>query len=409
MKNFVIITQYFLPEIGGGSQRSFGFAEELSKFDLNITVITPFPSYLMDKKDVKTKWKLYEKSEENGLTIYRTFVFTSDRGGFFKRILYYKSFALSAFLVGWLKIKKIDYLLTISPPLFTGITGVLLKKFKKAKFVFDIGDLWPESAVQLGFLKNKIAIKLAEFLERWIYKNSDAVNVVTLQTHEKVKKNHPEIKNLHYIPNFVNTSLINKLEKDKQLSAKLNLNGKIVYGYAGNIGSAQGVDIMVKAAALTKDIENIIYLIIGEGVDRKKLESFIKDNDLKNVILLNPVSKDYILSYISLFDVMVIPLVKNDLFKITIPSKLYESMAAEIPVLLCVDGEARRIVEETNCGFYVEPENHNMLAEKVREFNDNKTLIESLGSKGREKVMDQFARHVVIKNFHDNFIQNHKA
>ena len=124
---FLIVTQYFPPEIGGGSQRSIGFAEELSTLGLDIKVITPFPSYLMNKNEVKTKLKLFEKQNINGLEVYRTFVFASDRGNFLKRMMYYLSFTFSAGIVSLFELKKINFVLTISPPLFTGIVGLLIK------------------------------------------------------------------------------------------------------------------------------------------------------------------------------------------------------------------------------------------------------------------------------------------
>ena len=399
MKNLIIVSQYFPPEIGGGSQRSFGFASELSRPDLNVTVVTPFPSYLMHKDEVKIKFKLYEKSVENNLTIYRTFVLATDRGGFLRRIAYYLSFTFSAILTLLLKIKNIDYIFIISPPLFTGITGVLTKKFKSAKLIFDIGDLWPESAIQLGFLKNSFAVKLAQKLECWIYKHSDIVNVVTKSTYQELKEQHPDIKNLAYVPNFVETSFVRRINKNEELLEKYNLRNKIVFGYAGNIGSAQGVKIIIDAAKQTSGYDEIKYLIIGEGIDKQDLEREIKSNELSNVLLLPPFSKDEIVKYISLFDVMIIPLVKNDLFKITIPSKLYESMSSEIPVLLCVDGEAREIVENANCGLYVEPENSVMLAEKVLTLYNDRNLITELGKNGRSVAVENFDRKKIILNF----------
>ncbi|MBL1212943.1 MAG: glycosyltransferase family 4 protein [Ignavibacteriae bacterium] len=404
MKKLLLITQYFPPEIGGGSQRSFGFAKELSDLGVDVTVVTPYPTYLMKKEEVKTKFKLYEKVEQDGIKVYQTFVIATDRGGFFRRILYYLSFTVSAIIVVLSKIKNVDFIITISPPLFTGIAGVILKKFKSAKLVFDIGDLWPESAVQLGFLKNKTAIKLSEKLEKWIYKNSDLINVVTRDTFDKVRSRFGESLPLAYVPNFVNTKIINNAAKDIDLLSKYNLNGKKVFGYAGNIGSAQGVKIITDAAKLTLDRKDIAYLIIGDGVDKDELVKDIKNNNLDNVVLVPPVDKDEIVKYISLFDAMIIPLVKNDLFKITIPSKLYESMAAKIPVLLCVDGEARRIVEEANCGIYIEPENSVMLAEKVKYFNDNAQLAEQFGENGVAVAKEKFDRNVVINSFFEEHL-----
>jgi glycosyltransferase involved in cell wall biosynthesis len=335
------------------------------------------------------------------MRVYRTFVYASDRGKFIKRMLYYLSFTFSSTIVSLFKIRKIDYLLTISPPLFTGITGIILKKIRKVKFIFDIGDLWPESAVQLGFLKNKRVISLAEKLEKAIYSNSDFVNTVTKLTKNKVKNLHPFIKKVLYIPNFVNGALIKKAPKDDSLLKKLGLENKLVVGYAGNIGSAQGLKIMTEAARCTRDNNDIVYLIIGDGIDKPGLEEDIRRNDLKNVILQPPVSREEIIKYISLFDVMAIPLVKNDLFRITIPSKLYESMAAEIPVLLCVDGEARKILESANCGMYVEPENSGMLSEKIMELYKNRKLLEQLGKNGRRRAEEEFDRAKVMQKFYE--------
>lgn len=398
-KKFILVTQYFPPEIGGGSQRSIGFAEELKNHGFDIVVITPFPSYLIRKEDFNFKFKLFEKTEKDGITIYETFVISSDRGNFIKRIFYYLSFTISALLVVSFWVSSYDFIITISPPLFTGIVGVLAKKIKRVKFIFDIGDLWPESAVQLGFLKNKIAIRLAVAVEKWIYKNSDDINVVTRLTYEKLSQQYGFIKKLNYVPNFVDTNKVIKREKNKDYLKKFKLDNKLVLGYAGNIGSAQGLSIILDAALKLKKCKNIVFLIIGDGVEKNLLEKGILKNNLDNVLLIPPVSRNEIIYLISLFDYVIIPLLKNDLFKITIPSKLYESMSAEIPVLLCVDGEARKIVEKYNCGIYVEPENSQMLGEIIMNIVNNPELKRELGKNGRLGVLQEYDRHKIISEF----------
>lgn len=407
-KNFVIITQYFPPEIGGGSQRSIGFAEELQDLGLNVIVVTPFPSYLMHKDQIQTKFRLFEKHIQDGITIYRTFVYATDRGSFFKRILYYISFTVSASILTLIELPRIDYIITISPPLFTGLVGLVAKYLKSAKFIFDIGDLWPESAIQLGFLNNKFLTWLSEKLERFIYRGSDCVNVVTKLTFKKLHSLHNYIKRILYIPNFVDSEKIKRNEKDGELLNKFNLKGKMIFGYAGNIGSAQGLKIITDAAKLTVTNPEIVYLIIGDGLEKELIQSEISAHNLKNVILIPPVPRDQIINYLTLFDVMIIPLVNNELFKITIPSKLYESMAAEIPVILCIDGEARMVMETYNCGFFVEPGNAEMLAEKVNHFFNNNNLASELGRNGRSGVLNEFARKKVVASFYNSLIGNEK-
>jgi glycosyltransferase involved in cell wall biosynthesis len=398
-QKIVLITQYYPPEIGGGSQRSFGFAEELNKQGFDVQVITPFPSYLISKENIKFKFKLFEKTVENGIVVYSTFVIASDRGNFLKRICYYLSFTFSALMVVLFHLKKYDFIMTISPPLFTGIVGVLAKKMKCGKFIFDIGDLWPESAIQLGFLKNKIAVKLAVAIERWIYKNSDYINVVTRLTQETLLRRFPFIKKINYVPNFVDTDKVSKREKDACYLEKLNLDNKIVFGYAGNIGSAQGMKIISDAAVNLKNGNKVAFLIIGDGVEKNLLEKEIAKNKLDNIILIPPVSKEEIIKLISVFDYMIIPLVKNDLFRITIPSKLYESMAAEIPVLLCVDGEARKIMEKYNCGIYIEPENSKMLCESINNVVNNPHQMKDFGNNGRKGALLEFDRNKIVSEF----------
>jgi glycosyltransferase involved in cell wall biosynthesis len=399
-KNAVIVTQYFPPEIGGGAHRSFGFAEELSALGVEVTVVTAFPSYLIHKKHARFRFKPYEKQQVNNLTIYRTFVIPSDRGNFLMRLLYYLSFTISSTLLVLLKIRRIDILLAISPPLFTGITGVLAKRFKSAKFILDIGDLWPESAVQLGILKNTFAIRFSQGLERWIYHHCDGINLVTKETLEQFRNNNKNGTCITYVPNFVDTCFVQKREKDLGLVQSLGLTDRLIFGYVGNIGVAQGLNVVVDAAHRTRHIKEIAYVIVGDGVESSRIEREIRDLGLSNIHLLPPVSREEIVNYISLIDVMIIPLVKVDLFRITIPSKLYESMAAEIPVILCVDGEARSIVEQANCGVFAEPGSPDELVDRVLTFHRNRELIAQLGKNGRAFVEERFARNNVIPKYY---------
>lgn len=403
-KNVVIVTQYFPPEIGGGAHRSIGFAEELSALGVNVTVVTAFPSYLVHKKHARFRFRAYEKQQVNGLTIYRTFVIPSDRGNFLMRLLYYLSFTISSTLLVLLNIRRIDILLAISPPLFTGITGVLAKKFKSAKFILDIGDLWPESAVQLKILKNAFAIRFSEALERWIYRHCDGINLVTKETFDLFRTHNRNGASISYVPNFVDTSFVKKREKDFGLVQSLGLTDKLVFGYVGNIGVAQGLHVIVQAAHRTRHIKEIAYVIVGEGVEAARMEREIRELGLSNIHLLPPVSRKEIVNYISLIDVMIIPLVKVDLFRITIPSKLYESMAAEIPVILCVDGEARSIVEQANCGVFAEPGRPDELVDRILTFHRNRDLITQLGKNGRSFVEERFARNKVIPRYYHELI-----
>ncbi len=396
LKSVLFITQYFPPEIGGGAQRSSGIAEGLQKFGVDVTVIAPFPTYMLRDHERATSWKFWEEQKIGQVRVLRSFVIAPDRNDILKRILYYLSFAVSALVNGIIHTGKVDAIIVISPPLLTGITGVFLKMVKRTKLIFDVGDIWPESAIQLGFIKNRPAIKVLEWQEKWIYKHSDAVNLVTRNTYNRFLKIHQDIKNTFYVPNFVDTKLITKTSKNEELLTAYGLSGKIVFGYAGNIGSAQGITVITDAATRLKGRKEIVFLIIGDGIEVAKLETEIRINELDNVVFVPPIPKEDIKQYLSLFDYTIIPLVKSDLFKITIPSKMYECMAAEIPVILCVDGEARRVLEEAGAGLFVEPGNGAMLADTVSAAADSLIDGVRMGKKGREYSKKHFDRDEVV-------------
>jgi glycosyltransferase involved in cell wall biosynthesis len=398
-KKIVIVTQYFPPEIGGGANRSAGFAEELAALGNDVTVVTPFPGYLLHGERARMRFRPFQMQHESGFVVYRTFVVATNRRSLFKRMAYYLSFTLSALLVLLLKIKKIDYVLVISPPIFTGIVGVAAKMIRSCTFILDIGDIWTNAAIQLHLLKSPKAIQRAQRLEQWIYRNADTVNLVTPNTFERFARTHQLSARVLLVPNFVDTTYIRRLEKPMHLAHRLQLTGKMVFGYAGNIGRAQGIQTIVQAAELTRQVKEIVYLIIGEGVERPQVAQLIKDHDLHNVVLLPPVSREEILAYISLIDVMIIPLVKAELFRETIPSKLYECMASEIPVILCVDGEARRLVESSGCGVFSEPEDPIELASTILNYYHHPEFISEFGSNGRTVAEQRFDIEKVIERF----------
>ena len=408
-RSILIITQYYPPEVGGGAMRSAGIAEGLTKLGVEVRVIAPQPSYMMqsDKSIGSRKW--IDEYVQDGITIYRPFVYSFDRKGFFNRILYYISFMISAMITAFIHIKNVDVVMTISPPLFTGVVGVFVKKLVGAKMIFDVGDLWPESAIRLGFLKNRFLIKLSRILEHWIYKNSDGINLVTELTKEKFANENPSITSLFYVPNFVNTEFIQRHHKDLELCDKYALYGKIVFGYAGNIGGAQGINIIIMAAKLLRHREDIVFFLIGDGIEKSALDKAIKENALKNIIYIPPVSQKLMNRYYSLFDFSIIPLVMNELFRMTIPSKLYECMAAEIPVILCVDGEAKSIIEQAEAGYYVEPENHESLVEAIINATKNLEGGKEMGKGARSFVQRYFERDKIIaqlkKNIEESILQ----
>lgn len=397
-----ILTQYFPPEVGAPQNRLFELAVRLKKQGHEITILTAMPNYPSMKihKAYKGKWFLEEEME--GMRVLRSAIFVSESKSIILRLLNYFSFVFTALFYGIVKLKKHDFLLVESPPLFLGITGYLLSRFKRAKLLFNVSDLWPESAEKLGIITNKTLLKLATYLEEFLYRKSALITGQTQGIVQDIQKRFPS-KQVHWLPNGVDLTYFKSgtvsPEKDR---FGLNDND-MVFSYAGIIGHAQGLELILHVAEQLKDSHpRIKFCFLGSGPVKEELIQLKEKLELTNVLFLDLIPKSDMPVYIASTDVALIPLRKLDLFKGAIPSKIFENCAMEKPLLLGVDGEARELfIDQGHAGLYYEPENVESMKEQVLHFWENPHLLIDLGKNGRNYVSKQFDRNIIAKEFEE--------
>ena len=404
----LILTQYFPPEVGAPQNRLFELAVRLQKAGHKITILTAMPNYpkMQIHKEYTGKWSVQEEME--GLEVHRTCIYVPQSKGLLKRMLNYYSFVISSFVYGFFKLRRQDVLLVESPPLFLGKSAWLLSKIKGAKLIFNVSDLWPESAEKLGLVKSKLFLWLAYRLEHFLYHQSWLITGQTQGIVKDIQQRFPK-KPVYWLPNGVDLSFFFPEKSDGvDFRNKMGFSGSdFVLLYAGIIGHAQGLEVILKAAALLKQSQFLKFVLLGSGPEKEKLLNLKRENGLSQVYFLDPVSKDQMPEIVSACDAAIIPLRKLDLFKGAIPSKIFENLGMKKPVLLGVEGEAKTLfIDEGNSGLFFEPENGEMLSRQILKLYNNPELCRTLGENGYNYVSGNFERDLIAKKFNQYLIDN---
>ncbi|HBM81703.1 MAG: glycosyltransferase family 4 protein [Clostridiales bacterium] len=397
--NILFLTQYCPPEVGAPQNRIFEFAKCLKKYGHEVSILTAMPNYPKGEifEGYKGKKSLLEEIE--CIKIIRTSIYATKSNKFTKRLRNYLSFSISSVITGRKYVKNVDVIITESPPLFLGYSGYLLSRIKKCKYVFNVSDLWPESAVKLGVLHNKFLINASTWLEEFCYKKADLITGQTRGIVDNIKSRIAQKDKVHLLTNGVDTELFGRENRSEDLRREWGISDKFAACYAGIHGIAQGLEVIINAAKLLRDNENICFVFIGEGPEKQKLISLKEKYKLNNVLFFPMQAKKQMPRIIASMDAAVIPLKKLDLFKGALPSKMFEALASELPIVLSVEGEAEKLIRSADAGICVEPENSEEIAQAVLKLYKDEGLRKHFGENGRQYVMNNYSRQNISKMF----------
>jgi glycosyltransferase involved in cell wall biosynthesis len=386
-------SQYFPPEVGATQTRAAEMARYLAGAGHDVTVVTELPNHPSGVIPPEYMGKLWERTREDGVDVLRLWVATSPEKTFRSRMAFYLSYMAAAAAAGSLLPGKYDVVLATSPPLFVGAAGLAAAAVRNVPFVFEVRDLWPESAVVLGELNNSRAIRAAEQLEAMLYTRAACVIAVTKGMSERlIQRGVPERK-LTLISNGANTRHFRfDPQLREQVRRGLGLEDCFVAMYAGIHGIAQGLETLLEAAALLKSDERVAFVLVGEGPRKAVLVSKAADMGLRNVRFLPEVSSAEMPGYLSAADCSIVPLKDEPLFRSALPSKMFEAWACARPVVLSVGGEAASVLEEAQGGVACPPEDPMAMAEGIRFMADNRDVASEMGRSGRVLVEARYSR-----------------
>ncbi|HET6384473.1 MAG TPA: glycosyltransferase family 4 protein [Armatimonadota bacterium] len=390
-----ILTQYYPPEMGAPQARLSEIAARFVRKGHEVVVLTAMPNYPTGRI-FSGYGGFYRRETMDGVKVIRSFIYPTKQVGLLPRLANYFSFVLSSLLVGAAVLPPLDFLLTESPPLFLGMSGYLLSRAKRARWIFNVSDLWPESAVRLGIIGEGWPLRIACALERFCYQHAW---LVTCQSHEilaNIRERFPGVR-AHRLSNGVDTSFFTPEKRSDVRRRELADEAPCVAIYTGLHGVAQGLEQVLQAAALLRDRNDIEIVLVGDGPTKEALRIQAKSLGLTAIRFLPPCARDTMPETVASADIAIVPL--KGAIPGAVPSKLYEAMSAGRPVVLAAEGEPAGIVRDTGCGIVVAPGDTAALAGAILRLADDPQERARMGARGREAARARFDRQAIVNEF----------
>ena len=393
------ISQYFPPEMGAPAARASELARHWIEAGHEVSVLTGFPNHPTGV--VPAEWRprlrrLFFHEKFAGAHVYRTWLWPLPNRKSHERMRNYASFCLSAALRG-LTIPRPDIIIGSSPQLLVGLAGWWLGFIRRIPFVFEVRDLWPESLIAVGATDERSVLhQTLAAISKFLYHRCGRIVVVSPAFKQHLIE-HWRIpaENIDIVENGVETELFAPAPANviAAVRRKLSLESKFIASYIGTIGNAHGLETLLDAAAqLKKKNPEVTILIVGEGAEKDRIKALAFTRGLTNIQFLDQQAREDIPAFISASDACLVLLKKSDVFRTVIPTKMLEFMSCARPVILGVEGQANRMVEEAMAGLTIPPEDSTALAHAIEKLSANTQLGESLGRKGREYILQKLSR-----------------
>ncbi|GAC1635701.1 MAG: glycosyltransferase family 4 protein [Candidatus Acidiferrum sp.] len=398
---FLILTQYFPPEIGGAQTRLKCLATELARRGHEVEIVTSFPNYPKGEFFPGYERGFYRRELWEGLTLHRVWLFPAVGSGI-KRMLNYGSFTLTS-LFGLLRCKRPDYIFVESPPLFLSMPAWLLGLFWRTPFIFNVADLWPDVIVDQGFMKEGVIMKFLRAIESWSYRRAAYVNSVTdwiVKVLQEKKGVPPE--QILFLPNGADTETFRPRSPDQALISQLNLAGKQIVLWAGTLGFAHGIDNILNAAKLLESSHpQVHFLFVGNGSARADLIAQTKSMNLANVTFIDAVPLAEIVRYYSICFCGLASLINIPVYEGARPSKVFPVLASAKPLIFIGSGEGARLVETAEAGAVVPAGDPQALADTLVRFATDPSFASERGANGRRFVEENLQWSAIVGSWLD--------
>lgn len=397
----LFLSHYFPPEVNAPASRTFEHCRQWVKDGHEVTVVTCAPNHPRGRVYPGYRNRLFQREEKDGIRVVRLWTYVTANEGFVKRTLNYVTYMVAVILaIPFLP--RGHVVVSTSPQFFNGLAGYFVSRLKRMKWVLEIRDLWPESILAVGAIKNRFLIGILESLEMFAYRKADRIVVVTDAFKVYIAAKGIDSDKIEVIKNGVDLDFYAAVD-DRSDSAgirrELGIEGKFVASYFGTHGMAHHLETILEAAELSRSRDDIVYLMVGDGAERERLLGIRNEKQLKNVIMLGQQPKDLMPAFWAVSDASLVLLKKSDLFKTVIPSKIFESMAMKRPLVMGVEGESLEMVQSANAGLAMRPESAEDLVHCVEQLADNPALRNELGANGRRYVGANYNRQDLARRF----------
>ncbi len=376
--------EFNINEGGPCTKRIDSLATYLTNNNYNVTILTSSHNKKNEISTIDRKYRIiyaYSTSKIKGSTI--------------KRFLNNIIFGITSFFKSITKIKKVDVVITTSPPPLISIFGYWIAKIKKAKLVYDVRDIWPDVAIEMeSFSKTSIYYKIFKFIANFMYKHSDYITTVTLGKVEKIK-NYANPDKVLYIPNGFDDNFTN-FPIEQGVIEKYELDKKFTIVYIGNVGLAQNLDALIELAEIYKEKENIQFLVFGEGAYKNTLQSKINEMGLTNISLEGKIDYCKVYTILKYSKISFISL-KNNKMTDSVPTKMFDALGIGCPILLLAKGDSCNILDEVHLGEHAE--NIEELKTKFKYMIENYEKYTKYKENSMNYIMQKYSRKEIAKKF----------
>ena len=399
--HILFLTDNFPPEVNAPASRTFEHCREWVRLGEQVTVITCAPNFPKGKVFAGYRNHLWQTETMEGIQVIRVWTYITANEGFVRRSLDYVSFMIAATIAS-IRVKKVDIVIGTSPQFFTVCAAYVVGLLKRVPWIFELRDIWPQSIKAVGSMGDGPLYRTLEHLELFLYKKANRIIALTQSFKKELITRGVDADKIDVVTNGVDLDLFKPRSKDEVLLKKLGLENQFIAGYIGTIGMAHGLETIIDAAEIIKNMLNsenlnIKILILGDGARKEYLKQLAKDKKLENLIFIDTVSKAEVANYWSLLDISIIHLKKDPLFEKVIPSKLFESMAMGVPVLHGVLGESAEMVSRLGVGKTITPNNPQVLAQELLNLSMNAQELNQMKEAALQAV-NQFDREHLAKS-----------
>jgi colanic acid biosynthesis glycosyl transferase WcaI len=399
--HILFLSHYFPPEVNAPATRTYEHCRRWVASGHHVTVITCAPNcptgVLFD--GYRNAWRQEESID--GIRVLRVWTYLAPNKGFLKRITNYLSYLCSATLRA-ATVRDADVIVATSPQFFCGWAGVLSAWLLRRPFVLEVRDIWPDSIVTLGAVKSGSAQRILEWLERRMYAAARRIVTVGDGYRDRLLERGVPVDRIAVIPNGVDTTQFVPPPHFLSVGNRARKPQKFVCAYIGTVGMAHGLEVVLRAAQKLKDAgrADVVFRVVGDGAERSHLQSQAKSLRLDNIEFTGLVPKSRMPAMIAEADACLVHLKKAELFETVIPSKIFEIMAMNVPIIMGVGGQAQRIVLAPGGGIAMTPEDEDSLIAGIDAINSNRSAYRQ----GRRYVAEHFDRDVLARQMLDELI-----
>jgi colanic acid biosynthesis glycosyl transferase WcaI len=412
----LFLAQHYAPEQVSGAVLATELAEGLAQRGHDVVLVTCAPSYPQGRVFAGYRNRMFQVEDLDGVRVVRTWSYISPRQAnwrsFWRRILSYGTFSASALYGGLLAMRRRraesplagrpDLVFSYSPPLPLGITAWLLSRFWRVPWVLRVEDLYPEAAVAVGALCNRVAIRLLFALERFLYHEATHVSLISEGFRQNLKGKGIPAGKLSVIPVWADPEVIRPEAKENGFRRQYDLQGTFLIMYAGTLGLTSALEDVVQAAYHLKDYSDVRFMMIGEGVKKETLVNMARQQGLENMTFLPFQPRETLSEVMAAADVSLVTLNRAS-SPFSLPNKVFSIMASGRPILAVTppESEVAQLIQAGECGVIVPPGEPDSLAGTILDLRSNPGRLERLGENGRALLESHFSRQQCVDRYEE--------